>query len=127
MVDISMELPDEVVDIILSYGDVIVTQRYCGVIRQLNYYMSEFDWQHNHNSRSIWYLRPPNYYPCYALMKNNMKRHLNIWIKDFPRNFSYVMRFKGTREGEQLVQDRRYEHYMNFISNTVDPLALIPD
>jgi hypothetical protein len=118
-----MELPDEIVELILSYGDVVVTQRYCGVIRQLNYISAEFYWQNNHNTRSIWYYRPPGFYPVYILMKNIIKKNLNDHIDDYLNN-SYVMRFIGTEAQEQLIRMRHYMSYEAFVRNDFNRLGV---
>jgi hypothetical protein len=107
-----MELPTELVDLILSYGDVEVTQRYDGVIRQLKYFVREFDWQHNHNKLSVWYYRPTNVYPCFVLMKNRMKFHLEKFIQDYP--YRYVMLFKGSEEDQEKILARRREYMSRF-------------
>lgn len=107
-----MELPNEVVDIILSYGDVVVTQRYHGVLCQLKYYEREFDWQHNYNTRSIWYWRATNTYPAFVLMKNRLKFRLDLWVHDYP--YRYVMMFPGSAEDNEKILQRRREYMRQF-------------
>lgn len=67
-----MELPDELVDLILSYGDVVVTERYKGVLLQLKYYTKEFKYQQN-NPYGLWYECPNFYYIGFTLTKNRIK------------------------------------------------------
>jgi len=68
------------VDEILSYGDVIVTQKYDGVLRQLKYHKNQFMYHRNYNRISQWYLKPESYYVLYILMKNSIKSHLDQYI-----------------------------------------------
>ena len=46
-----MDLPSELVAEILSYGDVMVTQKYDGVLRQLKYHTKEFHYHRNYNPK----------------------------------------------------------------------------
>ncbi|MGA1047991.1 MAG: hypothetical protein ACO3UU_08260, partial [Minisyncoccia bacterium] len=75
-----MELPDEIVDLILSYGDVLVTQRYCGVIRQLNYYKNEFSYQIKNPWSHHWRNKPAFYYPLFIFTKCKIKKNLTEYI-----------------------------------------------
>jgi hypothetical protein len=75
-----MDLPSELVAEILSYGDVEVTQKYDGVLRQLKYHTKEFDYHRNYNINSQWYYKPTTHYKFYILMKNQMKKHLDKYI-----------------------------------------------
>lgn len=73
-------LPDEIVEEILSYGDVCVTQKYQGTLQQIKYHIKEFQYQQEKNKRSQWYRKPMSYYTLYILMKNNIKLHLGRHI-----------------------------------------------
>jgi len=75
-----MYIPPEIVDEILSYGDVMVTQKYDGVLRQLKYHKNQFMYHRNYNRISQWYLKPESYYVLYILMKNSIKSHLDQYI-----------------------------------------------
>ena len=75
-----MYIPPELVAEILSYGDVIVTQKYDGVLRQLKYHKKEFEYHRNYNTRSQWYYKPTTHYKFYILMKNQIKNHLDKYI-----------------------------------------------
>jgi hypothetical protein len=75
-----MDLPMDLVYEILSYGDVVVTEKYEGVLRQLKYHKKEFMYQRNNNPLSQWYFKPDSYYTLYILMKNQMKKHLDKYI-----------------------------------------------
>lgn len=75
-----MSLPDEIIEEILSYGDVEVTQKYHGTLRQMKYHIKEFQYQQDQNKRSQWYRKPMSYYTLYILMKNNIKLHLDRHI-----------------------------------------------
>ena len=41
----TMNIPHDIVDEILSYGDVNVTQKYNNIVRQINYLSNEFNYQ----------------------------------------------------------------------------------
>jgi len=75
-----MYLPDELVSEILSYGDVYVTQKYDGVLRQLNYHKKEYDYRRFYDNLSQWYLKPSSHYKLYILMKNQIKKRLDQYI-----------------------------------------------
>jgi hypothetical protein len=75
-----MDLPSELVAEILSYGDVMVTQKYDGVLRQLKYHTKEFHYHRNYNPKSQWYYKPTTHYKFYILMKNQIKMNLDKYI-----------------------------------------------
>ena len=75
-----MDLPMELVYEILSYGDVVVTEKYESVLRQLKYHTKEFQYHRNYNPLSQWYFKPDSYYTLYILMKNQIKMHLDKYI-----------------------------------------------
>ena len=75
-----MYIPPELVAEILSYGDVMVTQKYDGVLRQLTYHKNQFMYHRNYNRISQWYLKPESYYVLYILMKNSIKSRLDEYI-----------------------------------------------
>ena len=75
-----MDLPMELVYEILSYGDVVVTEKYESVLRQLKYHTKEFQYHRNYNPLSQWYFKPDSYYTLYILMKNKIKMHLDKYI-----------------------------------------------
>lgn len=72
-----MELPDEIIDLILSYGDVVVTQRYHAVVRQLKYLEEEFSYQIKNPWSYHWRNKPRYYYPMYIFTKCNIKQQLS--------------------------------------------------
>jgi len=74
------DLPSELVAEILSYGDVMVTQKYDGVLRQLKYHTKEFHFHRNYNPLSQWYYKPATHYKFYILMKNQIKMNLDKYI-----------------------------------------------
>lgn len=48
-------LPEDIINEIMSYGDVNVTLKYKGVLNQLNYYRKEFDYQRKKHKTGCWY------------------------------------------------------------------------
>ena len=69
-------LPDDVIDIILSYGDPIITQKYSFVMKQLEYLMNEFNYKRI-KLFNTWYGYHEYHFKYYILYKNNSKSALN--------------------------------------------------
>ena len=75
-------LPNDVIENILSYGDPIVNEKYSFVVIQIEYLKNEFDYHRKHKPyciiiSSIWYGYSENKFKKYALYKNNHKISIN--------------------------------------------------
>jgi hypothetical protein len=75
-------LPNDVIENILSYGDPIVNKKYTFVVIQIKYLKNEFDYHRTLKPyciiiSSIWYRYPPEWFKKYALYKNNHKISIN--------------------------------------------------
>jgi hypothetical protein len=70
-------LPDDVIDHILSYGDPIVNEKYTYVLIQIDYLNNEFNYNRKKPYNS-WYGYKESHFKKYALYKNNSKITLNI-------------------------------------------------
>lgn len=79
---VKMELPNDIINEILSYGDVDVTQKYEGVLLQLKFYIKEFNY-HRKQPYNIWSTYDDYEYKIYALTKNRIKKYPNEYI--YPR------------------------------------------
>ena len=76
---LKMELPNDIIDEILSYGDVDVTQKYEGVLLQLNFYIKEFNY-HRKQPNNVWSTYADYEYKIYALTKSKIKKYPNDYI-----------------------------------------------
>lgn len=74
--NIKVNLPDDVIDIILSYGDPIINQKYSFVMKQLEYLMNEFNYKRK-NRFNTWHGYHEYHFKYYILYKNYSKRALN--------------------------------------------------
>ena len=70
-----MKLPNDIIDEILSYGDVDVTQKYEGVLLQLNFYIKEFNY-HRKKPNNVWSTYADYEYKIYALTKSKIKKYI---------------------------------------------------
>lgn len=75
-------LPNDVIEHILSYGDPIVNEKYSFVVIQIKYLKNEFDYHRTLKPYciiiySIWSGYSENEYKKYALYKNNHKISIN--------------------------------------------------
>lgn len=66
-----MELPDDIIELILGYGDVVVTQRYTSVMLELEYYHCEFNYQTADIGSATWYRKPACYFPLFVFNKSS--------------------------------------------------------
>ena len=73
----TMNIPHDIVDEILSYGDVNVTQKYNNIVRQINYLSNEFNYQRKKNRTSIWYNKSKHSIMYFINMKNRQKQAIN--------------------------------------------------
>jgi len=71
-----MTLPTDVINIILSYGDVIVTEKYKRVLCQLDYFIKEFNYQRLINNYSSWFDTDHTHFKLFAFMKTSIERDL---------------------------------------------------
>lgn len=74
-----MELPNDIINEILSYGDVDVTQKYEGVLLQLKFYRKEFNY-YRKRPNNIWSAYADYEYKIYALTKSKIKKYPNDYI-----------------------------------------------
>lgn len=70
----------EIVNEILSYGDVEVAQKFECVLRQLKYHKSEYDNNRSTNRISGWYYSTPYHFKLYILLKNRIKQNIDKHI-----------------------------------------------
>jgi hypothetical protein len=71
-----IELPDDVIDLILSYGDPIVNQKYIFVMKQLRFLKKEFNYKRL-QPYNTWHGYKESEFKHYILYKNNSKNSLN--------------------------------------------------
>lgn len=117
-----MNLPIEIVNEILSYGDVEVTQKFECVLRQLKYHKSEYDYQRSSNKKSEWYYRPSTHFKLYILMKNQIKQNIYKFIFTYKLNSFYNINFifQHTLTNTQL-------HFVNYNSENMFSILNIMD
>lgn len=78
----SCNLPIELVNEILSYGDVLITKKYESVLNEMKQLQTNF-YRCQDSYQSIWYKAPTNYYFYFILRHNFHKRkqkypHLDV-------------------------------------------------
>jgi len=73
------QLPDDMVGVIMSYGDPLITDLYKNVMGQLLYHMNEFNIHRNNKQRPFnrWFLLPETDYYKYVLRECFLKKHIN--------------------------------------------------
>jgi len=71
-----IELPKDVIDIILSYGDPIINEKYSFVMKQIEYLKREFNYKRL-QPYNIWYHYTESDFMEYILYKNNSKSVMN--------------------------------------------------
>jgi hypothetical protein len=71
-------LPDDMIENILSYGDPIVNEKYTCVVIQIKYLMNEFNY-HRTKPFNFWNGYSREWFKKYALYKNNNKISLNCY------------------------------------------------
>lgn len=69
-------LPDDVIENILSYGDPIINEKYTCVILQIKYLNNEFNYIRL-KPYNTWYGYSKEFFKKYALYKNNNKISIN--------------------------------------------------
>ena len=82
-------LPDDLLNSVLSYGDPDNTFKYSNVLDQLKYYKEEFDYYRHNKGRpeNRWYNASDNEYYKYALRETFLKRNVNKYYGDLNDNF----------------------------------------
>ena len=87
------QTPDEVVKKILSYGDPIVTQRFNGVMRQIQYYNGEFHYHRTNHFRPFcrWYDVSETDYYMYALREVFLKKHVDKYYGELCLNYHSII------------------------------------
>lgn len=78
-----ISLPDELIDEILSYGDIESHLKMNSVIIQINYYSKEFDYHRNRNRFSPFYQCPKTKYPQFAFRQIENKKDLDSCLHRF--------------------------------------------
>jgi len=71
-----IELPKDIIDIILSYGDPIVNQKYFFVMKQFRFLKKEFNYKRL-QPYNKWYHYRESEFMHYILYKNNSKNAMN--------------------------------------------------
>jgi hypothetical protein len=71
-----VQLPDDVINYILDYGDPRINQKYNFVLIQLKYLNNEFNYNRK-KKYNTWYGYEENEFKHYILYKNNSKSSLN--------------------------------------------------
>lgn len=84
MNNIWQNLPDVIIDKILTYGDPEVTEKLSNVMKQITYYKSEFDYHRTNHYRPFcrWYDISETDYYKYALREEYLKKHVNKYYGD---------------------------------------------
>lgn len=72
----TINLPDDVINHILSYGDPIITQKYSFVMKQMKFLNTEFNYKRK-QLYNRWYLYKDTDFKHYILYKNNSKSSIN--------------------------------------------------
>jgi hypothetical protein len=72
----SNNLPDDVIENILSYGDPIITEKYTCVLLQIEYLKNEFNYNRK-RPYNVWCGYSDAWFIKYALYKNNNKISIN--------------------------------------------------
>ena len=80
-------LPDELLDIILSYGDCIVNKKYYNVMKELKDTKEKFNVSIQ-NNYSIWYQTDEDYFYFYCLRRNYQYRKQKYPYINFSRFLS---------------------------------------
>ena len=76
-----VSLPDVLIDEVLSYGDVESRLKMNSVIKQLNYYSKEFEYQRHNDMSYLWYRRPKTKYARFAFRQIKNKKKLGNTIE----------------------------------------------
>lgn len=85
--DTNCYLPDELLDMILSYGDCIVNKKYYFVMKELKDTKEKF-YRSIQNNYSIWYQTNEDYFYVYCLRKNYQYRKLKYPFINYSRYLS---------------------------------------
>lgn len=80
--------PDEILNLILSYGDTCVTQNFQKVIKEIGKIKKRFD-RARKNDCSIWYETDENSFYIYCLRTNYQIRKKNFPYKNFSTYLSF--------------------------------------
>tara|TARA_B100000965_G_C19392480_1_gene669608 strand:+ start:391 stop:765 length:375 start_codon:yes stop_codon:yes gene_type:complete len=84
------KLPQDMINIVLSYGDPDNTFKYSTVLNQLRYYKKEFEYNRNNGDRPNrrWYNATETDYYKYALRETFLKRNVDKAYGDLMDNNS---------------------------------------
>ena len=83
-------LPDEILDIILSYGDIYVTQNFQKVVTEIKKTRKRFDTARK-NDCSIWFESEETYFHIYCLRRNYQIRKRNYPYVNFSKYLSFLI------------------------------------
>ena len=83
------ELPDDITNEILSYGDPAVTHKHYIVMKQISYYAREFTYHRTNHYKPFcrWYGVLESDYFKYALREVFLKKHVNKYYGDLNMNY----------------------------------------
>ena len=76
-------LPDDIIRVIMSYGDPVITNLHKNVMDQLLYHMSEFNYHRSNKEKPFnrWFLLPETDYYKYVLRECLLKKHINKYYE----------------------------------------------
>lgn len=86
MNEIWKNLPDDICDKILSYGDPDIRKKFVNVMSQISYYNSEFKYQRK-NTCCRWYNIPEEDYYKYALREVYLKKNVNKYYGELSSRY----------------------------------------
>lgn len=82
-------LPDDMIGVIMSYGDPSITNLYKNVMDQLLYHKNEFNYHRFNEAKPFnrWFLLPETDYYKYVLRECFLKKHINKYYGNLPSNY----------------------------------------
>jgi len=114
----SVELPIDLIEYILSYGDPEVTIKYKAVINQLKYYKKEFNYLRHQElnfygnwteEQTMYFILNRNYFKVEAYgLTCNCKTCINIQLDDMKSKKEQILKWKLDK-----IQSQRVEHAYN--------------
>lgn len=83
--------PDEILNIILSYGDTYVNEKFQKVMKEIEKTRKRFD-RARKNDSSIWFESEENHFYVYSLRRNYQIKKRKYPLFNFTRYLSYNIR-----------------------------------
>jgi hypothetical protein len=93
-----LDLPNDIITHIMSYGHPVITKLYTNVLDQLLYHMREFNYHRSNQAKPFnrWYLLPETDYYKYTLRESFLKKHINKNYSDLPYNYGSLPDWRWT-------------------------------